>query len=393
MAGTFVAEVGNAIKNAYCTALDSYANYVEEYFTEALPPLQVPVEATRFVHRQFCNREPPSAPPPTFSGGQCVGVFYEVNLFVRINNNPFDFPAWNGTLVGKITAVDTLITNLAPPGNPPAYYVEIVVRHNDGAANYSLLNSGPYPSRPTVTELRVGVRRKDLQPDTCGNPPFVPPAPSPGFNQVNINITYKPTNSNNVTIPAVFLFAPVSVSVRGELIVPFKLEVPIDANLNLKGVINLNTGDINFNFGDQRKLPTGNPCQPDPLPPPEGVPDLPEDIPPPPPNPDPETIERVIRACLVTVTDTGDSITQVFQGQNPDVFVPRLGNIQFEVRIGDSVGWTDELPVKNRRHLIICPWDGGAVRVFGTPSPGVVWEITPIYAESNQVIDLVPFVS
>lgn len=92
----------------------------------------------------------------------------------------------------------------------------------------------------------------------------------------------------------------------------------------------------------------------------------------------------MIIGVLVTTTEinAGTSLTQIFQEEaNPDVWAPNLGYVNFLIRVSaDKYGWTVDQPVKNRRHLIPCPWPQGAVSVAGTPRPGVSWDLQPIYA-------------
>jgi len=70
----------------------------------------------------------------------------------------------------------------------------------------------------------------------------------------------------------------------------------------------------------------------------------------------------------------------LFQGDNPDILIPAAGYISFYVDIpGTGKGWTLDIPVKNARNFIQCPWEGGAINVKGTPNPQVTFVITPVY--------------
>lgn len=84
---------------------------------------------------------------------------------------------------------------------------------------------------------------------------------------------------------------------------------------------------------------------------------------------------------MVTVNNVNDySFTEVFQGENPNFYVPDLGTLQFFIKVGATTGaWSEPLRVQCRRQFIPCPWEGGASLVQGTPRLGVEWTLTPIY--------------
>jgi hypothetical protein len=208
-----------------------------------------------------------------------------------------------------------------------------------------------------------------------------------------VDIDYYGGNTVNIPLIAAFGFA--KVDLNGELKIPINIDL---GGIHFKADFNLNTGDIDFfpisnYFGDRRPGPAPR----DVVPPggggdgpedgdnPPPVPNPPPSIPPPPPPPDEdnEDSESVIIGVLVTVNAIASSTTTVlFQDDNPDIHVPNLGFVQFLSPVGRlASGWSSDIPVKNRRHLIPCPWPFGAIKVTGTPKSGVQWTLTPLYSK------------
>lgn len=393
MAGTFTDEVTNALRNGYCSIVGSYANFLEQNFPAFGIVPNPGLGAARLAQRLFCNSEPPDEPPPIdpgFTGGQCVGVTYRVTCSITfpfggspVTVNPQRLVTGPITFVGTERVSSTSIrTIIRSSGGSVTTEVDSYSSSEENVDQYTL-NS-------------VSVIRPDGLPDNCGDPDPLPPPPPPpppdGFNVIDVDVTYTDNSGNDITVPIVAVFAPVVIAGNGNVFAPVRVNVPVDADLNLNGTLNLTTGDINLNFGDQNRLPGLEDCPPAPPGLPDDIPDVPDDVPDYSEPDEPGVVPTVIRGAIVTVTETGNGVTHVFQGDNPDVYLPRLGNIQFQMEFGRRIAWSEDIPVKNRRQFIRCPWEGGAIAVEGTPAPGVVWEITPVYDFSDRVIEILPFV-
>lgn len=119
--------------------------------------------------------------PANFTGGQCVGVSYNVEVRGRVvrrsveepngltfnqvlffgqppNDNPYVFPS----LMGKITSVTATVTNGS---------CSVFVSYNNGTqqTNWFLGDFGYSNAR--FLDFRVTIVRVDGLPDNCGNPP------------------------------------------------------------------------------------------------------------------------------------------------------------------------------------------------------------------------------
>lgn len=384
---TFYEALGNAARSGICSYLDNYGNwlgYVQRYLPN--PATGFSQAALGLGQRILCNREPPPFEGEIpFEGGQCEGVFYRWNYTIYRKNLATDVETNEGTtsisgIRGQVKKV-----GIEDPGTSVLFYA--IGTNPDGSdQRINGFGSGSWSPGTYSWRWEGEVVRIDGQPDTCGNPTPIVQPPQPPV--VNIPITYTNNEGNNVTIPVGFVYAPVNVNLNGTLSIPVRVDL---GGVNFNGDINLPDGEFNIDFGNP-SYPPGSPS-PDRYDPDPDVPDIPPDVPgndgePPDELPEPETI-RLLRACIVTVTILPDNITEVFQEDNPNVFIPRLGNVQFAIRVGNRLSWTAEIPVKNRRQFIPCPWEGGAIDVKGTPQPGVSWVITPVYAQQEQVIEFI----
>src|SRR5512147_519384 len=389
MAGTFVDEVANALRNGYCSIVGSYASFLEQNFPAFGVVPNPGLGAARLAQRLFCNSEPPDEPPPIdpgFTGGQCAGVLYRVTCSITypfggspVTVNPQRLVTGPITFVGTERVSSTSIrTIIRASGGSVTTQVDSYSSSEENVDQYTL--------------NFASVIRPDGLPDNCGDPDPLPPPPPPpppdGFNVIAVDVTYTDNSGHDITVPIVAVFATVVIAGNGNVFAPVRVNVPVDADLNLNGTLNLTTGDINLNFGDQNRLPGLEDCPPAPPGVPDDIPDVPDDVPDYSEPDEPGVVPTVIRGAIVTVTETGNGVTHVFQGDNPDVYLPRLGNIQFQMEFGRRIAWSEDIPVKNRRQFIRCPWEGGAIAVEGTPAPGVVWEITPVYDFSDRVIEI-----
>lgn len=390
MAGSFVDELRNAIRNAWCNALNTGYNFLDALPDPIVDSGSVPIaRANRALYRMFCNNEPPPSPAPPFTGGQCA-VLYIVKLNIHAYDNSGNddintsyYNPYSKTVMGPITSIKvesnathrSVVVRAQPlPGTP------------DGVYSYGSWNKSFFSN---VTVAVHSITRADGQADTCGNPPPVIEPPSPGYNNCPCNFTYTTNNNVNVSVSASLTFAPSVLNNYGDVTVPIRISLLSD-NTIFGGDINLNTGDININFGN-RNYPRSDREKPDSYDTPDDTPDIPPSVPdddiiPSPDDVNPSTT-RLLRACIVTVTDmSASSATTLFQDDNPDIYAPNLGYVQFLIAVGNRLAWSTDIPVKNRRHFIPCPWEGGAMQVRGTPRPGVDWTITPVYTRQENVV-------
>jgi hypothetical protein len=236
----------------------------------------------------------------------------------------------------------------------------------------------------------------DLSPSTaCALPPIVPPPPySPGdwSGTTFVNFTYN--DGLDLTIPVAFFIGLAKIDINGEIVVPINLD--FSPNINIDPTFDFNFDvDIPIGGGEPRILPPsrrppdGNPPLPplppadddfEPFPPPATKPpDVPDPDDPAPPEP-----EQIcsIRAAIVTTTAVSPTSSPTLIGQdgNPDIYAPSLGYINFAYRVsGNAIAWGPDVPIKNRRQFCEVTWPAGAVDVKGTPKPGIVWSISPVW--------------
>lgn len=350
--------------------------------------------------RNFCNDEP-TPPAPPFPGGQCP-VKYTVRIRYNATNPVTELPVtgfyenvWWGP-IGGLEVTKPSVT-YDPNGSDVA-----LLCYGRGSDSSPLpvqvsFDVASQPWNDTVWFIE-SITRLDGQPDNCGDPPPVIVPYNPGDFTIDTDINYTNNDGIDITIPVVGVVGVAFVDADLNLNVP--VSFTFSPNFNFDPTFTYNI-DVNLNLGggDDKisppYVPPNKPYRPGPpgsnspgdYLPGDDVPTPPTDTPDPPaPDPD-EPRARVIRGVLVTVTEISPDAkpTQIGQGDNPDIFAPALGYVSFQIRLGNgSGGWTSDIPVKNIRNLIPCPWGGGALSVKGTPTLGVAWTLTPIYALPDE---------
>lgn len=391
MAGSFQDELLSGLRSAWCQALEYGGNFLDALPDPLVDSGQVPIaRLNRWLYRQFCNREPPPAPAPPFTGGQCP-VAYVVTYTYTYDTRSIPPP----NIVTDTTTMNFVYGYVRGLRIVRGTIHQVVIEGGTNGApstpqDYGGFSVAPGGGQGIISASIVSVARMDGFADDCGDPPPIIPPPAPGYNDIDINIEYSPVTGPNITIPVNFIFAPVRVNINGEAYVPIDIDVGgVDARIN--GEFNLNTGDITFNFGNRNYPPSNAPKPPD-YRPDDDLPDNPPDVPngfvpPSPTDPEPDTT-RIIRAVIVTTSTVPNTVTTLLQDNNPDVLLPDLGLVSFAIAVGKGVAWTTDIRVKNKRQFIPCPWEGGALRVRGTPRPGVIWTITPVYLEVETPLPL-----
>lgn len=379
----FLEGLATTVNRAFCTILGGYANQ-EELLRYILEP-GFGRQYTPFapLYAQNCPTDPIPSNPPPFSGGQCDGVPYNgVVTITRASGsiqNPFDI-AFSG-VPGAITGADfvnsagnvTTIFVLGKPttSNPSGRYGIGSLATNFGAGQD--INSASPNS----------VVRQDGAPDTCGNPPPNTPPFVPGGNVYNDFSTYVNNEGNTVTIPVALVFGYATLNLDGTLNFPinakFELNPEFNANFNYSpggGGITPDFSNPNDPIPSPCSDPGGYSADPSIPAPPDSIPDYPDT---PPPTSDPTEKAKLLKGCIVTTSVLDGNETIIFQGDNPDIYIPSLGYVQFLIKTAKASAWTNDIPVKSLRTFIPCPWDGGAVDVRGTPRYGNEFIVTPVY--------------
>jgi len=369
------------------------------------------------LYASYCGRPMPPEERglPPFDGGQCPGVQYtirgEADSYIFVGG-VYTFAgrlSRTRTVTGPISAVDVRQL-LGPGGDPNNPTLGGELRMSISAAVGSE-NSLWYPAQGPGTgnvpwlfnNFDIVISRNDGLPDICGNPPRLPPIFPPGGNVINNNIIYIDAGGNTINAPVTLRFGIPRIDVRGDFTIPLTINFDNDATLNIGGDVNFNTGDFTINVGGGNPPPGVGVGDPDNVvPPPTSPPPLPPGVPPDPPGTvpgepgappaTPPTIPtqpptrppnkktyRVIRGVIVTTTQAETDATIIFQGDTPDIYAPSLGYISFLCKVGGAFGWTVDIPVKNRRQLIPCPWQFGAIEVKGTAKGGATFSLNPIY--------------
>lgn len=398
----FSTALKDAAKGALCSYLDGFAAFLRLPwlpFTSGLVPLLAAESLRSTIARNLCNKEVPPLPIP-YSGGQCDTLYT-----VTVTATGTEIPATAGkaqtatgsnTWRGPITSVR--LYNPHPVTGAPGFHIL------GRSSNPSPTWNGFFPVLffsdsifESVSIDSISVVRVDGLVDDCGNPlPDTKPYNKDDYSY-DIDITYTNNDGVDITVPVGVAVGLAYLDADLNLTVPinftfspnfnfdptFKFDIPVNFNFN--------TNDFDFGI----PTPTGDP--PITLPPPPDfdfdfdfdigpTPAPPPDVPPDPPD-DPEPpLSPVIRGVVVTTTsvESGANVSTIGQDLNPDVYVPDLGLVSFQILTrGGVAAWTEDIRVKNKRTFITCPWPGGAIDVKGTPRPGVSMSLSKVYGKPD----------
>jgi len=333
-------------------------------------------------YQLLCDLPAPPEPPPPFNGGQCPTLYsVTAQATVELQNPPSSEQTTATTqLPGPIRGITQRVIGSSDQ-------IVILFTNLDGTLGETTIFGTTRPSGQFTAFSITQVTRVDGLPDDCGNPvPPRPDPPPPGSNTdtdiVNWDDSTGSPQTNNINVTLGISFT----NNVGDIIIPVEVNADIDVsatvnfNLSTGGVsiapsLNIDAGNRNGNTNVNNYNNTTVTISPPTSP---IAPDSPVD--------DPRE-ERTIRGVIVTVTSI-DALRASIIGQfdNPDIYVPRLGNVQFRCRIGTTgtTAWTSDIAVKNERNLIECPWQWGALEVRGTPEPGITWTLTPVYEISDE---------
>ena len=348
----------DAVKGAYCQYLGAVDNYYGFWESVGIPTGEI----SPILRSYVCDNAGPPPPPPPFTGGQCPGVLYRVQW------------RWQGGC--RNNQLGPLLTFPGPiravfhyPVNPP-FNAGVTVDAPGGGNT----GDGCGTQNPTTGITEINVFRADGQPDTCGDP-AIPPTPLPpeGVEQP-ISFTYVNVEGDTITeLGDLTIFAPViapSFELNPKIYAPFRLQLGPNS---FKGTLEL--PDLNFDLRPEftRRGPGSDPDT-TPIAPGPDNPDTPDD----------ET-ERILTGILVRSEAGGTtSTTELFQPDGPNIYVPRLANAYFRVRVGNQLSWAGPYDVKMREAFIPAPadlevvtgavsweqgWIGTATNVFRQTTP------------------------
>lgn len=345
------------------------------------PGLTVPAYVGEVAYSLVCDKRPDPPLPPPFSGGQCQ-TLYQVTSQATLE---LTAPPSQET-VQRTDVLPGAIYGIAQKLEGSSDIIYITHRATDGSLGVFNVFGTTRPAGKWTSYQIISVVRVDGQPDDCGNPSSFPrlPPPQPGEMSDNTTINWTDINGDTITNNLNINIGSAYIDVQANVQIP--IEVNIDARATINATINVSTGGISIT-PPGGSLPTGKPGSPgggtgsgtgvDTAPPSSPIPD--------PPDP-PDPTKSIVGAIVTVISDSKGRATQIIQKDNPDIYAPNLGFIQFLVRIGNgtTTAWTSDIPVKNVRNLIPCPWEFGAIDVRGTPQPGVEFDITPVYESTTE---------
>lgn len=388
----FSTGLGAAIKSGFCSVIGTVAA-ADELAKNISPPEVGSLLLWNMpdaIYQLVCNQPPPAPPTPSFTGGQC-----DANYNVRVVNDFVYIP--NGNVVDhsdQTIAVRGSIKGLQLTGTEGVSQVLNIIggaAGSPGSVTYTFAASNNTPNIAIRNQSITSVTRIDGQPDNCGDGPANKPPYVPGTNVYNTNVTYD-SGGTSITVPVGLAFGYANVDINGHLNIP--VNVTVNASIPLTANFNLSTGGISFNFQSNdptnyifpdfrpgnKPYDTGNSTK-NPAPPPGGGS-------PTPPTPTKPETSKVIIGVFVTVTsDTNKGIGTIFQSGNPNVRIPDLGLVSFNIpNSSGGGGWTNNIRVQTMQCYIPCPASQGAVAVKGTPREGVTWTLTPCYSKKESPV-------
>lgn len=381
---TFLDEIGRAVRQTACAVIatnDAVNGFMEGV---GVPGAEAYANRTRALRRQLCDNNDDSVPTPTppFTGGQCSGVEYEVqvlrNGYTRIECDDGSTSQRTGpgnltvTVYGPISGLRRVDIDQGDCG-PRASRILLDAFDSNGdpisPTIYPVSVNGAFFSIGDFDVSITSITRVDGQPDNCGDIPTpIPPyAPTP----TNVTINYE--NNQEITVNEdvdITIFAP-QVNLIGGIFAPITIagntfslvgtvELTPEFKLNLSPEITVNLG------GGNTDSPTPNPDRP-----------IPE------PTPDPNE-RRVIVGAIATATSVGGRQDFLPQDANPDIAIPNLGYVAFYINTPNGTAWTEDIPIKNVRSYIPCPNPAGAIDTAGTGRPGIAIQVQPVWGYPGQ---------
>lgn len=345
----------------------------------------------------------PEPPPPPFSGGQCPGVDYIVNITTQ-ELERFDCEAdertFNRTITGPITDFrirDPFEITTCPGGEEGGFVLEALF---DGNQNYGAVYQASQGNTVITSFTINSLTRVDGLPDDCGDPPAPPTPPRPPIVQPPSSPEIPTTDPDGNPGPPIIItprVGPIYVDIDGEINVPVVINVEGDQyDTDISFPVSVKLPDFNVTFeygggGGTTNDPAGpeEPTAPEPIccgpPPPkleEGEDENPDD---PPPEPE-EEVDRIVGIVLSCTPDGGPrQNSQVFTAL-PTLLVPRIATVQFELRIGDELWLSEETQVKTQRRYIAAPLEADVTRAFVGYEPGWTGTFSYVAIAANPAV-------
>jgi hypothetical protein len=384
---TFAGSFGNSIRNGFCTISTTAQDFGGELSAGTeYRGVGVGVDLLRLAQRLTCNREPSPGYDPSFTGGQCPGIQYNVFFRVTYNNQgqgPFVFNDGPLPVYGPIFGLSS-----ATIGNDVRVFVDASNMAGTDPQQYLAVNfTGGASSGFEVLSLEfTSVNRADGQPDNCGNPPANVPPSTPGSRTTNNDFTYVDNGGDTINITTLVTFGDINLGINGDLNIPFRVTIDDILPFTFNGKLDLSTGDVTYNPGNPNYNPSGEPNadgygveDPD-----DALPDVPDDVIAPNADDIEPSTRRVIRGVFVTTVSSSSNVTVLDQDSQPDIIIPNLGYVNFAIAVRNRVAWSSDIPVKNHKFFAECPWVGGAIDVKGTPRQGIEFVLSPVYSNEEE---------
>jgi len=346
---TFAEATATAIRSATCALLIGSDTGYRLFGGSLLDPGNAGNVAAA-LRRQICDGDPDDDPgPPTteYSGGQCAGNYRVDFTAVRSDS------ATTSGFINLLGPLGATFTN-RPDGvgnNTFGMFAQ------DGSGNSTPQAFFTYPLTDSWTLTITAVTPFPGVPNDCGDPP---PIAQPEPQEQPIEVTYNVDDSTEVTLDGTLVIAPVYVGINGKLYAPIQVDlggIEWSGNIELSPdfTININPKGINDGPGT-----VDNPGDLD-----EPSPDTPEPTEPPP-------LGEVIIGVIVRCTLPAENNVSAIDASNiPDIYVPRLGSVSFQIDTGGVVAWTSDQDIKNLNCYIPCPAPQGATSVGVSLRPGV----------------------
>ena len=238
--GNFLRDTANQAANFACGIYRDYPQWAIDPLNAATGINNPIAQFQKGLWDKLCSSPgrpglPAPPPPPSFKGGQCLGVEYRITVVYSIRKLSTGAIVYNGTnkyrFYGKVLGLETSVNvnNVAILEYVYEFGRELVDSGGDVGyefTNYSITN----------------VERMDGQPDNCGDPPSGYPNITPHQEALTQNITVN-QGDTNITFQVTF-------NSSTTINIPIKV-VGTDPESGKKFDINFNFDGVDFNFGGE----------------------------------------------------------------------------------------------------------------------------------------------
>jgi len=349
---TFRESLRAAARAGLCTLLATNANVVALLERTGLSgnPLAAAAAAFRLG---YCNNPSPPTDPPPFTGGQCAAD-YTITYTVT---NIFADGRPNTTTTATSAAVRGPIVRVETRGAFATKEIYAITATGESRIRQQTSATFTYSQPYGVSVARVGGGA-----DNCGNLPSLPPPPTQGPITTPISIIYNDNNNTSQTLNATLIVLRPTFSPTFSPTIPIQVDV---GGLTFNGEVNLNGEvDIDFDFNNGESQ--------------DGIGDPPQD------DPD-DGPEVIVGARVDVVADTGSTTTVVYNGSNPNLYLPRAGTLQFLQPAGTGLAWSSDISIKTSPQWIPCGPPGFATKIATTPTTGVTLAVTAVYGKAPRI--------